>query len=95
DRATFHFLTTTEEISAYINLARKAVKGFMTIGTFSENGPQKCSGLNIKQYSELELQEQLDGGFEKIKCITEDHQTPFGATQNFLFCSFKRDNLNN
>ena len=95
DRATFHFLTTTEEISAYINLARKAVKGFMTIGTFSENGPQKCSGLNIKQYSELELQEQLDGGFEKIKCITEDHQTPFGTTQNFLFCSFKRDNLNN
>ncbi len=95
DRATFHFLTTTEEISAYINLARKAVKGFMTIGTFSENGPQKCSGLDIKQYSELELQEQLDGGFEKIKCITEDHQTPFGTTQNFLFCSFKRDNLNN
>lgn len=92
DRATFHFLTTTEEISAYINLARKAVKGFMTIGTFSENGPQKCSGLNIKQYSELELQEQLDGGFEKIKCITEDHQTPFGTTQNFLFCSFRRGN---
>lgn len=95
DRATFHFLTTTEEILAYLNLAKKAVKGFMTIGTFSENGPQKCSGLNIKQYSELELQKQLDGGFEKIKCITEDNQTPFGTTQNFLFCSFKRDNLNN
>ncbi len=92
DRATFHFLTTTEEIAAYLNIARKAVAGFLTIGTFSVAGPKKCSGLNIKQYSESELQTQLDGGFEKIKCITEDHQTPFGTTQNFLFCSFKRGN---
>jgi len=95
DRATFHFLTTTEEIAAYLELARKSVAGFMTIGTFSDAGPKKCSGLNIKQYSESELQTQLDGGFEKIKCITEDHQTPFGTTQNFLFCSFKRGNLSN
>jgi SAM-dependent methyltransferase len=90
DRATFHFLTTPDEIAAYLDLARKAVAGFLTIGTFSDAGPKKCSGLNIKQYSESELQQQLDGGFEKIKCITEDHRTPFGTTQNFLFCSFKR-----
>ena len=92
DRATFHFLTKTEEITAYLELARKAVAGFLTIGTFSDAGPKKCSGLHIKQYSESELQAQLDGGFEKIKCITEDHQTPFGTMQNFLFCSFKRGN---
>lgn len=92
DRATFHFLTTTEEIAPYLELARKTVAGFMTIGTFSDAGPKKCSGLNIKQYSESELQAQLDGGFEKIRCITEDHQTPFGTSQNFLFCSFKRAN---
>ncbi len=91
DRATFHFLTTKEEIAAYLDLARKTVAGFMTIGTFSDSGPKKCSGLNIKQYSENELQQQIDGGFEKIKCITEDHLTPFGTTQNFLFCSFRRD----
>lgn len=90
DRATFHFLTTTEEIAAYLELVRKTVVGFMTIGTFSDAGPKKCSGLNIKQYSELELQQQLEAAFEKIRCITEDHQTPFGTKQNFLFCSFKR-----
>ncbi len=95
DRAIFHFLTTIEEIEAYLELARKVVAGFMTIGTFSDAGPTKCSGLNIKQYSESELQEQLDGGFEKIKCITEDHQTPFGTTQNFLFCSFSRNDSDN
>lgn len=90
DRATFHFLTTAEQVGKYMDIARKAVSGFMTIGTFSENGPTKCSGLEIKQYTEQALEEELKDGFEKIRCVTEDHITPFNTTQNFLFCSFKR-----
>ncbi len=90
DRATFHFLTTTEQISKYLSIARNAVRGYLTIGTFSENGPKKCSGLEIKQYTETQLQGQLAEGFSKIRCITEDHITPFNTAQNFLFCSFKR-----
>ena len=90
DRATFHFLTTIEQVSKYMNTARKSVNGYMTIGTFSENGPTKCSGLEIKQYTEQTLTDELKNGFEKIKCVTEDHTTPFDTTQNFLFCSFKR-----
>lgn len=90
DRASFHFLTTPEQIAIYLDTAAKSVKGFMTIGTFSDVGPTKCSGLEIKQYSETELETQLAKGFEKLKCITEDHQTPFGTTQNFLFCSFRK-----
>ena len=62
----------------------------MVIGTFSENGPDKCSGLPIKQYTENQLQGQLQQDFEKIKCINEDHVTPFQTRQNFLFCSFKK-----
>jgi SAM-dependent methyltransferase len=90
DRAAFHFLTTQEQIKKYLMTAKKAVRGYLTIGTFSENGPQRCSGLEIKQYNELQLQYQLEDGFQKIRCITEDHVTPFNTTQNFLFCSFKR-----
>jgi ubiquinone/menaquinone biosynthesis C-methylase UbiE len=92
DRATFHFLTTPAQIEKYLGTARRAVKdaGFLTIGTFSERGPEKCSGLEVKQYSEQTLQDQLKKGFEKIKCVTEDHRTPFETTQNFLFCSFRR-----
>jgi SAM-dependent methyltransferase len=90
DRATFHFLTTTEQVGKYMDTARKSVNGFMTIGTFSENGPKKCSGLEIKQYSEQTLTSELKNGFDKIRCVTEDHITPFNTTQNFLFCSFKR-----
>ena len=90
DRATFHFLITTEQVSKYMEIARKSVNGFMTIGTFSETGPTKCSGLDIKQYTEQTLTDELKNGFDKIRCITEDHTTPFNTTQNFLFCSFKR-----
>ena len=90
DRATFHFLTTNEQVAKYMYTARKAVSGFLTIGTFSDSGPEKCSGLQIKQYSEEKLSAELQNGFQKIKCITEDHITPFDTTQNFLFCSFKK-----
>lgn len=89
DRATFHFLTQKEQIETYVDTAGKFVSGYMTIGTFSENGPVKCSGLDIKQYSEMELNTALEKDFVKIKCITEDHITPFNTKQNFLFCSFK------
>lgn len=90
DRATFHFLTTKEQVSKYMEIARKFVNGFMTIGTFSEQGPTKCSGLEIRQYNEETLTNELKEGFEKLRCITEDHTTPFDTAQNFLFCSFKR-----
>lgn len=90
DRATFHFLTTKEQVAKYMDTARKAVAGFLTIGTFSNEGPGKCSGLEIKQYTEETLTAELQNGFDKIRCVTEDHVTPFDTKQNFLFCSFRR-----
>ncbi len=90
DRATFHFLTTAEQIEKYMTTARNSVNGFLAIATFSENGPTKCSGLEIKQYSEEKLATEFKNGFDKIRCVTEDHKTPFNTTQNFLFCSFKK-----
>ena len=92
DRATFHFLTSSEEVNSYLTTARKAIlpNGGMIIGTFSDKGPKKCSMLDVHQYTEEELQNELSNGFQKIKCITEDHVTPFNTTQNFLFCSFRR-----
>jgi trans-aconitate methyltransferase len=92
DRATFHFLTTKQQVEKYISLASTYIneQGFVAIGTFSENGPTQCSGLAIKQYSEQALHSVLQKHFEKIRCITEDHITPFQTVQSFLFCSFKR-----
>jgi hypothetical protein len=92
DRATFHFLTTESQIARYVSLASNFIdsQGYMTIGTFSENGPTKCSGLPVRQYSENLLSSVLTEHFKKIRCITEDHETPFHTFQNFLFCSFKK-----
>ncbi len=90
DRAVFHFLTTEDEVQQYISIAQQAVTDFMVIGTFSESGPEKCSGLLIKQYNEAALSQILKQYFDKLKCFTEDHVTPFNTVQNFLFCSFRK-----
>ena len=90
DRATFHFLTEKNQVKYYKTLTVQAVKGYLTIGTFSKNGPEKCSGLPIKQYDETALVTELSTDFDKIRCINEDHTTPFGTHQNFTFCSFKK-----
>jgi SAM-dependent methyltransferase len=92
DRAAFHFLTTEDKIYKYVSIVKDAIKkdGFLVLGTFSENGPKKCSGLEIKQYSEVSMSARFEIAFDRIKCITEDHTTPFNTVQNFLFCSFKK-----
>jgi len=92
DRATFHFLTIEQEIESYINTVQQNIKplGVLVVGTFSDKGPEKCSGIEIKQYSEITLTDRLKKYFEKIKCITVDHKTPFDTIQNFTFCSFRR-----
>lgn len=92
DRAAFHFLTTEEKIYKYVSIAEDAIKkdGCLVLGTFSENGPKKCSGLDIKQYSEPSMSARFEVAFDRIKCIEEEHTTPNNTTQHFLFCSFKK-----
>jgi trans-aconitate methyltransferase len=90
DRATFHFLTTEEQINKYLTIAQKWITGFLIVGTFSDKGPTKCSGLAIKQYTETALENQFNKNFEKLKCSNEDHKTPFETIQNFIFCMFRK-----
>ena len=92
DRAAFHFLTDPTEIENYLALAQQYISpsGKMIIGTFSTEGPDKCSGLPVKQYNENMLGATLKKWFIKIRCITTDHITPFKTIQNFLFCSFQK-----
>lgn len=92
DRAAFHFLTREEDITNYIETLKEglAKTGILVIGTFSEQGPLKCSGIEIKQYSETSMTNQLKTYFEKVNCFTIDHKTPFDTIQNFVFCSFRK-----
>lgn len=92
DRAAFHFLTAVADIQHYAQTAAQAIKPgrFLVIGTFSEQGPKKCSGLEIKQYSEQSLAHVFDNQFKKIRCQQVDHLTPTQAIQQFIFCAFKK-----
>ena len=56
------------------------MNGFLTIGTFSHSEPEKCCGLEIKQYNELELTSELKNGFDRIRCLNEDHIIQFFTT---------------
>jgi len=92
DRAAFHFLTDEQSINNYVETVKKYLNknGNLVIGTFSKNGPRKCSGLDIKQYSETTMVNQFNTYFDKVNCIEIDHKTPFDTSQNFIFCWFKR-----
>jgi len=92
DRAAFHFLTDNSEIEDYVQMVSEAMKtnGKLIMGTFSENGPTKCSGIEIKQHSKAELSQLFSEKFDKLKCENVDHETPSGALQNFTFCTFRR-----
>lgn len=97
DRATFHFLTDTKEIAHYVEIANDSInpKGILVIGTFSEQGPKKCSGIEIKQYSETAMTELFRKFFNKTDCLKVDHQTPSDTIQSFIFCSFRKSDLPN
>ncbi len=92
DRAVFHFFTDRKDIEKYKEVAIKNISdgGYLVLGTFSINGPKKCSGLDVSQYSEQSLNEIFKSDFNLLESFYIDHQTPFDTTQNFLFCIFKK-----
>lgn len=90
DRAVFHFLTKTEDKKGYINSLNQALKlnGHLIIATFSLDAPPKCSGLSVVRYSPETLQNELGDNFFLAETLVEDHVTPSGVKQNFIFCRF-------
>lgn len=90
DRAVFHFLTENKEVQHYSEIVSKYTTGRFIVGTFSENGPLKCSGIAIKQYAVNQLELLYGHSFKLITSFQEDHTTPFNTIQNFTFASFER-----
>jgi len=92
DRATFHFLTELHQVEKYLKIAYDALEedGYLIISTFSKTGPEKCSGLNIAQYSQDDLKSLFGRFFKNTKCFEDNHTTPWNTTQNFVYCGFKK-----
>lgn len=92
DRAVFHFLTDAPEREAYRQNLQRAVPsgGHAVISTFSPEGPEKCSGLTVCRYSAEALSEELGPDWKLLESRREDHPTPWGGTQNFMYGLFRR-----
>jgi SAM-dependent methyltransferase len=88
DRAVFHFLTTSEHRSAYVQAVMQAVKpgGHVIVATFAEDGPIECSGLPVMRYRADQLHAQFGQPFQLLRHEKEEHRTPFGTVQKFVYC---------
>lgn len=93
DRAVFHFLTDEADRQAYVQTVLRSVKpgGFVIVATFSEDGPTHCSGLPVQRYTADELHDEFGAPFELISHEKEAHHTPFGTTQNFVYCFCRKN----
>lgn len=67
-----------------------ATSGYLIVATFSSEGPNECSGLPVMQYNQDMLTKLFSTHFKKLKCFTENHETPSGSLQNFLYCVFQK-----
>lgn len=88
DRAVFHFLTSPEQRIAYVHQVAQTVKrgGHVLVSTFGPEGPQKCSGLDVVRYDSESLHAEFGVHFQLLESFKELHKTPFGTTQQFLYC---------
>jgi SAM-dependent methyltransferase len=90
DRAAFHFLVEAEQRRAYVRQLSTALKpgSHAVIATFGPQGPERCSGLATRRYDADSLQAEFGPDFRLIESAIENHQTPFGTAQQFLYCHF-------
>ena len=92
DRAVFHFLTTPEQRDAYVRTVFRSVKpgGHVIVATFAEDGPLQCSGLPVMRYRADELHDEFGEAFILLEHRKEEHHTPSGTVQQFVYCYCRR-----
>ena len=93
DRAAFHFLTAPADRARYVAPVRQAVRvgGFVLVATFADDGPTRCSGLEVARYSPEELHAEFGAPFQLLASEREEHVTPAGVRQAFIYCLSRID----
>jgi SAM-dependent methyltransferase len=92
DRAVFHFLTDAADRKKYVDLARRTVPegGHLIIASFADDGPKRCSDLDVCRYNAGSMAAELGPGFSLVREAREAHTTPSGSPQAFFYGSFRR-----
>jgi len=93
DRAVFHFLTDPRDRASYVEAARGSVRpgGHLIVASFAPDGPTQCSGLEVVRYSCESMHSEFGPSFHLVDGVREEHHTPGGATQAFVYCLCRVD----
>ncbi|WP_353571437.1 class I SAM-dependent methyltransferase [Candidatus Albibeggiatoa sp. nov. BB20] len=94
DRAVFHFLTDAVDRQRYMKnlLSGLTKQGRAVIGTFSLEGPNMCSGLDIVQYDAKKMQVTLVGDLVLDSTEAHTHVMSNGTNQEFMYFITKHQN---
>jgi len=92
DRAVFHFLVDAGDQESYVRAMKRSLaeSGVVVIATFGPEGPEKCSGLDVKRHSPKTLGEAFGSEFVLLDSHIEIHSTLGAKDQQFVFCVFRR-----
>lgn len=92
DRAVFHFMNSEDDVASYVQALQASMVsgGIAIIGTFAEDGPTQCSGLDVRRYSAERLAAVFSDDFSLIETESEEHVTPWGAVQHFAWVVLRR-----
>ena len=92
DRAAYHFLTDPDDQQHYWQLVHDTVVpgGHVIVATFADDGPEQCSGLPVTRYSASQLAVAMGERFTVLESQSEQHTTPTGGTQSFVWVLARR-----
>ena len=92
DRAVLHFFTREKEQRAYVRALNAAVMpgGFVILATFALDGPDKCSGLPVTQYSADDLVRLVGPDYVLHVERRDVHLTPRAVRQPFTWVALER-----
>jgi ubiquinone/menaquinone biosynthesis C-methylase UbiE len=88
DRAVFHFLTDARDRARYVAQVDRVARpgGHVIVASFGPDGPTRCSGLEVMRYSPEGMHAEFGASFELLDSVREDHRTPDGLIQAFVYC---------
>lgn len=93
DRAVFHFLTDPHDRARYVAQVQRIVRpgGHVIVASFGPEGPNRCSGLEVVRYDSDGLHAEFGSAFRLLDSAKENHRTPAGTVQPFIYCLCRVD----
>jgi len=92
DRAVLHFMVAESDRDGYLRTLDRALApgGHLVLATFGPEGPDQCSGLPVRRYDAAGVCELVGDEFALDSSRLEEHRTPSGGTQQFLYTHLRR-----